>query len=206
MYASPRLDGFAAGIGLGDIPSRFAAYGLGRLLVEMRDCFNPDVRDERIVVKVEFAVLVADGGDAAATGRSVIGPYRIFVPRSLFPFHGIKRRYGPENIRSTERRALRPDALHYVCQGRIDVICSLALYAVERFHDRARARIGEEHRVALIDGRIAVCRRLGHHARPGARFGDAPRFAVIGILREKPRLPRLGRDVAFAVAGGEVCP
>ena len=56
---------FASGIGDGDVAGGLAGDGRRSLLVKMSDSANPEVGDEGVVVAVEFAVLVADGGDEA---------------------------------------------------------------------------------------------------------------------------------------------
>jgi len=50
-----RLDSFATCIGYGDIASRLAADGRGRLFVEMGDGANPSVGGKLVVVEIELA-------------------------------------------------------------------------------------------------------------------------------------------------------
>ena len=57
------------GVGDGDVAGGFAGDGRGRLFVEMGDGANPVVGDEGVVVEVESAVLVANGGGEAGCGR-----------------------------------------------------------------------------------------------------------------------------------------
>ena len=62
------FNGFAAAIGCCDVACRLAGNGGRRLFVEVGDGFNPEIGGESVVVDVEFAVLVANGGDSAAAG------------------------------------------------------------------------------------------------------------------------------------------
>ena len=76
LYKSPTVDeclafpfnGFAAAIGCCDVACRLAGNGGRRLFVEVGNGFNPEIGGESVVVDVEFAVLVANGGDSADAG------------------------------------------------------------------------------------------------------------------------------------------
>ena len=57
------------GVGDGDVAGGFAGDRRGGLFVEMGDGAYPSVGNKGVVVEVESAVLVTDGGDEAGCGR-----------------------------------------------------------------------------------------------------------------------------------------
>ena len=99
LYKSP-FDFFAASIGNRDVAGRLAGDRRGRLFVEVGDGFNPEIGDEGVVVAVELASLVADGGDKAGAA----------VERDARPYQdGIECRDGAEGVGAAVGRALGAD-------------------------------------------------------------------------------------------------
>ena len=53
--------------------------------MEVGDGAGPGVGNEGVVVDIESAVLVADGGNETGAGRPVAAPYRATVTRNVSP-------------------------------------------------------------------------------------------------------------------------
>ena len=149
--------------------------------MEVGDGFNPEIGGESVVVDVEFAVLVADGGDEAGADIVCNG--------------GIERCHRAENVRGTVRCALRADALDDVGERRIDIVGALAFDVVQLANHRTRTGVDWENRV----GRVRSSRALPHLVKTNHLFSQLLQqfFLLLHYLPARTRV-HISQYIAYS--------